>query len=140
MILSHRWFSAAVVATLAMGIGLNTMVFTLVNAVLLKPVGVPGGARLMAINYLNPTHDEQTLRLSMPDLRDYRAQAGSFDILHHQIVQIVERVGDGLSANDHTVVRHEHDVRISERAADTVASSTRWAHAACFGSPDETAH
>ena len=34
MILTHRWFSAAVVATLALGIGLNTMVFTLVSAVL----------------------------------------------------------------------------------------------------------
>jgi putative ABC transport system permease protein len=81
MILSHRWFSAAVVATLAMGIGLNTMVFTLVNAVLLKPVAVPGGARLVTISNLNHTHGEQTLRLSMPDLRDYRAQASSFEAL-----------------------------------------------------------
>jgi putative ABC transport system permease protein len=81
MILSHRWFSAAVVSTLALGIGLNTMVFTLVNAVLLKPVAVPGGARLVTISNLNHTHGEQTLRLSMPDLRDYRAQAGSFEAL-----------------------------------------------------------
>ena len=48
MILSHRLFSAAVVATLALGIGLNTMVFTLINAALFKPVPVPGGARLVA--------------------------------------------------------------------------------------------
>jgi predicted permease len=81
MILSHRWFSAAVVATLAMGIGLNTMVFTLVNAVLLKPVGVPGGERLVAITHRNPTHSEQTTRLSLPELRDYRAQASSMESL-----------------------------------------------------------
>ncbi len=49
MILTHRWFSAAVVATLALGIGLNTMVFTLVSAVLFRPVPVPGGARLVSI-------------------------------------------------------------------------------------------
>jgi hypothetical protein len=36
MILTHRWFSAAVVATLALGIGLNTMVFTPVRAVLFE--------------------------------------------------------------------------------------------------------
>ena len=47
MILSHRWFSAAVVVTLALGIGLNTMVFTLVYTVLMKPVPVPGGEQLV---------------------------------------------------------------------------------------------
>src|SRR5258708_4824536 len=78
MILSHRGFSAAVVATLPMAIALNTMVFTLVNAVLLKPVAVPGGARLVSISNRNLTHGERTLNLSMPDLRDYRAQASSF--------------------------------------------------------------
>jgi len=81
MILAHRWFSAAVVATLAMGIGLNTMVFTLVNAVLFKPVGVPGGERLVAITHRNPTHSEQAMRLSLPELRDYRAQASSLESL-----------------------------------------------------------
>jgi predicted permease len=81
MILSHRWFSAAVVATLAMGIGLNTMVFTLVDAVLLKSVAVPGGARLVAVSERNLTHGERTMRLSLPDLRDYRAQASSLEWL-----------------------------------------------------------
>jgi putative ABC transport system permease protein len=81
MILSHRWFSAAVVATLAMGIGLNTMVFTLVDAVLFKPVAVPGGARLVAISQRNLTHGERTMRLSLPDLRDYRAQTSSLEWL-----------------------------------------------------------
>jgi len=69
MIFSHPWFSAAVVATLALGIGLNTMVFTLVNAALFKPVPVPGGARLVAINNRNVTqHDENEMRVSYPDL------------------------------------------------------------------------
>jgi hypothetical protein len=49
MIASHPWFAAAVVVTLALGIGVNTTVFTLVNAVLFKPVPVPGGDRLVAI-------------------------------------------------------------------------------------------
>ena len=38
MITTHRWFSAAVIVTLALGIGINTTVFTLVHAVLFKPV------------------------------------------------------------------------------------------------------
>jgi predicted permease len=81
MILAHRWFSAAVVATLAMGIGLNTMVFTLVNAALIKPVGVPGGERLVAITHRNPSKNEEAMRLSLPELRDYRAQTSSMESL-----------------------------------------------------------
>lgn len=81
MILSHRWFSAAAVATLALGIGVNTMVFTLVDAVLLKPVAVPGGSRLVAVSHQNLTQDDGLMRLSLPALRDYRSQASSLEAL-----------------------------------------------------------
>jgi predicted permease len=79
MILAHRWFSAAVVITLALGIGLNTMVFTIVNAALLKPVPVHGGSRLVSVATHTP--DGRDTRMSYPDLRDYRAQAHSFEAL-----------------------------------------------------------
>jgi putative ABC transport system permease protein len=81
MILSHRWFSAAAVATLALGIGVNTMVFTLVNAVLLKPVAVPGGSRLVAISHQNLTQGDDSMRLSLPAFRDYRSQTSSLEAL-----------------------------------------------------------
>lgn len=78
-ILAHRWFSAAIVATLALGIGLNTMVFTLVNAVLLKPVPVPNGDRLVSVMGRNLVHDDHSLPLSYPDFQDLRTQATSFE-------------------------------------------------------------
>jgi putative ABC transport system permease protein len=81
MIRSHRWFSAAVIATLALGIGLNTMVFTLIYAALLKPVPVPGGERLVAIRNRNLTQTDSGMRVSYPDFRDYRASASSFEAL-----------------------------------------------------------
>jgi len=81
MILSHRWFSAAAVVTLALGIGVNTMVFTLANAVLLKPVAVPGGSRLVAISHQNLTLGDGSVGLSLPAFRDYRAQASSLEAL-----------------------------------------------------------
>ena len=82
MILSHRLFSAAVVATLALGIGLNTMVFTLINAVLFKPVPVPGGAQLVVGMSRNlKQSDNNTMRVSYPDFRDYRAQNSSLAAL-----------------------------------------------------------
>src|SRR5215472_10587921 len=85
MILSHRWFSLAVVATLALGIGLNTMVFTLINAVLFKPVPVPGGARLVSIMSRNQTMSEGFLPMSWPDFQDYRAQASSLESMEGAI-------------------------------------------------------
>lgn len=78
-ILAHRWFSAAIIATLALGIGLNTMVFTLVNAVLLKPVPLPNGDRLVSVMGRNLVHDDGSLPLSYPDFQDYRTQATSFE-------------------------------------------------------------
>ena len=79
MILAHRWFSAAVIATLALGIGANTMVFTLVNAVLLRPLGVPGGERLVALTYSNPSRGDRGIRLSYPDFRAYRDGTSSLE-------------------------------------------------------------
>lgn len=78
-ILSRRWFSAAIVATLALGIGLDTMVFTLVNAVLLKPVPVPSGDRLVSVMGRNVSKDDQSLPFSYPDFQDYQAQTSSFE-------------------------------------------------------------
>ena len=78
-ILAHRWFSAAIIATLALGIGLNTMVFTLVNAVLYKPVPVPGGDRLVCIDNHTLEHVDGSGPLSYPDFQDYRAQSTSFE-------------------------------------------------------------
>ncbi|HET7345762.1 MAG TPA: ABC transporter permease [Acidobacteriaceae bacterium] len=77
-ILAHRWFSAAIIITLALGIGLNTMVFTLVNAVLFKPVPVPGGERLVSIMGRN-TGGNRNQPISWPDFQDYHAQATSFE-------------------------------------------------------------
>ena len=82
MIFSHRLFSAAVVATLALGIGLNTMVFTLINAVLFKPVPVPGGAQLVALlNRDLKLKDNNARHVSYPDFREYRAQSSSLTAL-----------------------------------------------------------
>src|SRR5579871_5566047 len=84
MISTHRWFSAAVILTMALGIGLNAMIFTLVDAVLMKPVGIPNGDRLVTMQERHPSnHDPNTNRdgVSYPDFRDMRAQNSTFERL-----------------------------------------------------------
>src|SRR6188508_3233486 len=42
-------FTAAVVLTLALGIGANTAVFSVISGVVLKPLGYPEGQRIVAV-------------------------------------------------------------------------------------------
>jgi putative ABC transport system permease protein len=79
MIASHRWFAAAIIVTLALGIGVNTTVFTLVNAVLFKPVPVPNGARLVTIAGQNLTKPDSRFGVAYPDFVEFRTNQRSFD-------------------------------------------------------------
>jgi predicted permease len=74
MVAAHPWFSTAVVVTLALGIGINTTVFTLVNAVLFKPVPVPGGDRLVTINGQDLKKPDNFYGVSSADYREFREQ------------------------------------------------------------------
>ncbi|GAB5560330.1 MAG: ABC transporter permease [Synoicihabitans sp.] len=79
MLFKHRWFSAAVIATIALGIGINTTVFTLVNAVLFKPVDVPRGERLVAVSGQDLTVTDRRTRLSFPDFEEFKANQTTFE-------------------------------------------------------------
>jgi putative ABC transport system permease protein len=81
MIRSHPWFSAAIMATLAVGIGVNTTVFTLVNAVLFKPLPFRGGDRIVAGFSRDNSRQRGRMPVSYPDFLDYRAQSSSFEHL-----------------------------------------------------------
>ena len=81
MIRSHGWFSAAVIVTLAVGIGINTMVFTLSGAVLFQPLPFRDSDRLVTVNEVNAPRNIRRLDLSYDDLTDLRSQATSFELL-----------------------------------------------------------
>src|ERR1700744_5129572 len=83
LINSNRWFCAAVMATLAFGIGLNTMVFTLIDAVLFKPVPVPGGERLVTVlmRDTKPKTGRHYMGVSWPEYIDFRAHVSSLAAL-----------------------------------------------------------
>lgn len=81
MIRKNPWFTAAIVITLALGIGVNTTVFTLVNAVLYKPLPFPGGDRLVMGFASQAARGRDRVPMSYPDVRDVRKEAKSFEKL-----------------------------------------------------------
>jgi putative ABC transport system permease protein len=71
-------FSAAAIASLALGIGLNTTLFSMINAVLLRDSGLSQPDRLVEI-YSGLSKDFPQLTTSYPDYLDIRRDAGAFD-------------------------------------------------------------
>jgi predicted permease len=70
-------YSVVAVLTLGMAIGLNGLIFGLVDAVLLEPLPYPAAERLV---FLSSVHErEGATGLSAPDLRDLREQAATLD-------------------------------------------------------------
>src|SRR5207249_1237512 len=67
-------FTAVVVLSLALGIGANTAIFSVVNAYLLRPMPVDDPDRLVAIYLTAPRWGDSIGSFSYPDLLDYRKQ------------------------------------------------------------------
>jgi predicted permease len=76
LIAKERWFSAVIIVALALGIGLNATVFTLVNAVLIRGLPFKDSTRLYMLAWEPRTG--QRSNVSLPELQDWRAQSHAF--------------------------------------------------------------
>ncbi len=71
-------FTILSIATLALGIGAATAMFTVLDAVLLEPLAFPDAGRVVSINTRWPQKDHEIPRVTGGDFMDLRAQAKTF--------------------------------------------------------------
>ena len=74
-------FTAVALATLALGIGANTAIFSVVNAVLLEPLPFPDSGRLVAFYQTLPARGVTTAGVSFPNYSDFASRSRSFEQL-----------------------------------------------------------
>ena len=73
-------FTVVAVATLALGIAVNTIAFTLLNSLALRPMPVRDASRIVRIYPIAPDGHRHNL-FSYPDYQSYCDQLQSFDAL-----------------------------------------------------------
>ena len=71
-------FTAVALLTLALGIGANTAMFSIVHAIILRPLGYPAPEQLMRLTAQYAVGPQQGYRLSPPEYLEFRAMNRSF--------------------------------------------------------------
>ena len=72
MLQKSPWFSITAILTLALGIGANTAIFSVVNSVLLRPLPYPQSQQLIFIREQALKVGADHVPFSVPEIMDYR--------------------------------------------------------------------
>src|ERR1051326_4840749 len=78
-LLKQPAFTLIAIATLALAIGANSAMFTVVNSVLLRPLQFPESDRLVAFQGVNPARGIAQSNMSFPDVVDWKNQDQDFE-------------------------------------------------------------
>ena len=78
-----RSFAAVAVLTLALGVGANTAMFSVVNGVLLRPLDYPNASRIVQLHTSFTQQGRSIPRLTGPDIVDIRDAGSGASALEH---------------------------------------------------------
>jgi putative ABC transport system permease protein len=79
LMLKHKGFTAVAVLSLALGIGANTALFSIVDAVLLRPLAFRDSDRLVRVLETNSQRGFDRLMISFGDFVEWKNQTQSFE-------------------------------------------------------------
>ena len=87
-------FTAVAVLTLALGIGANTAIFTVVNTFLIRPLPYPEPDRLVSLFERNVVGDEQQMSVAPGNFLDWQKAATSFERMAATGIRIITLTSD----------------------------------------------
>jgi predicted permease len=87
-------FALTAIATLALGIGANTAIFTVVNALLLRPLPFDRPDRLVTLFERNVIGDEQQMAVAPGNLLNWQASSTAFESISGYTTRAVTLTGD----------------------------------------------
>ena len=117
-----KGLAITVVATLALGIGANAAIFSVVRGVLLRPLVNKDEDRLIYIRQSAPGVKPENAKFSVPEIRDLRARVedavGDRRILHHRLhAGRARRAARGAGRRGQRIVLRRHGSSSGARPA-----------------------
>ena len=82
-------FTLTALITLALGIGANTAIFSVIYGVLLRPLPYQDGDRLVVVNQQARLNNVNSLGFSVKEFQDYRDQNKTMEMVEHHAMSFI---------------------------------------------------